>query len=155
RGRPLITPQVRHDRGVRMRIRAIHAQSRGRDGRPGIQRALQAGGGRLGRNRIIRLMRAEQLRGRPHRRFRVTTHADPTAAPAPNRLEQVFQDAAPNRIWTADITAIPTGDGWLYLAVLLDLYSRRIVGWAIRATMCTALGGAPGDRAPGGAAPRP
>jgi putative transposase len=139
RGRPLITPQVRHDRGVRMRIRAIHAQSRGRYGSPRIQRALQAEGERLGRNRIIRLMRAEQLRGRPHRRFRVTTHADPTAAPAPNRLKQVFQAPAPNRIWTADITAIPTGDGWLYLAVLLDLYSRRIVGWAIRPTMDTDL----------------
>jgi putative transposase len=139
RGRPLITPQARRDRGVRIRIRAIHAHSRGRYGSPRIQRALQAEGERLGRNRIIRLMRAEQLRGRPHRRFRVTTHADPAATPAPNLLKQVFRAPAPNRIWTADITAIPTGEGWLYLAVLLDLYSRRIVGWAIRPTMETDL----------------
>jgi transposase InsO family protein len=122
---------------LRVRIRAIHAKSRQRYGSPRIHRALQAEGTPLGRNRVIRLMRAEQLRGRPHRRFRVTTQADPTAAPAPNRLNQVFQASAPNRVWTADITAIPTGEGWLYLAVLLDLYSRRIVGWAVRATMET------------------
>lgn len=138
-GRPLITPQVRANRRLRTRIRAIHAASRGRYGSPRIHRALHAEGERLGRNRVIRLMRAEQLRGRPHRRFRVTTHADPAAAPAPNLLNQVFQAPAPNRVWTADMTAIPTGEGWLYLAVLLDLYSRRIVGWAIRSMMDTDL----------------
>src|SRR5438105_155547 len=83
-----------------------------------VQRALQAEGERLGRNRVIRLMRAEQLRGRPQRRFRVTTQTDPAAAPAPNLLKQDFHAVAPNRVWTADITAIPTGEGWLYLAVL-------------------------------------
>jgi putative transposase len=140
RGRPLITPHVRADRGLRARIRALHTASRERYGSPRIHRALQAEGERLGRNRVIRLMRAEELRGRPHRRFRVTTtQADPAAAPAPNLLKQVFQAPAPNRVWTADITAIPTGDGWLYLAVLLDLYSRRIVGWATRSTMETEL----------------
>ena len=139
RGRPLITPQVRADRGLRRRIRAIHTTSRGRYGSPRIHHALQAEGERLGRNRVIRLMRAEQLRGRPHRRFRVTTHADPAAAPAPNLLNQVFQAVAPNRVWTADITAIPTGQGWVYLAVLLDLYARRVVGWAIRPQMDTEL----------------
>ena len=137
RGRPLITPQVRADRGLRARIRAIHAASRERYGSPRIHRALQADGERLGRNRVIRLMRAEQLRGRPWRRFRVTTQADPTAAPAPNRLKQKFRTTGPNRVWTADITALPTGEGWLYLAVLLDLYSRRIVGWAIRPSLET------------------
>ena len=140
RGRPLITPQVQTDRALRTRIRAIHAASRQAYGSPRIQRALRDEGERVGRNRVIRLMRAEELRGRPHRRFRVTTtHADPTAIPAPNRLNQDFQAPAPNRVWTADITAIPTGDGWLYLAVLLDLYSRRIVGWATRSTMETDL----------------
>ena len=138
-GRPLITPQVRTNRALRVRIRAIHAESRGRYGSPRVHRALQAEGERLGRNRVIRLMRAEQLRGRPHRRFRVTTHTDPAAAPAPNLLKQDFHAAAPNRVWTADITAIPTGEGWLYLAVLLDLYSRRVVGWAVRPTLETEL----------------
>jgi transposase InsO family protein len=138
-GRPLITPQVRADRGLRMRIRVMHAESRGAYGSPRIHRALRAQGQRLGRNRVIRLMRAEQLRGRPARRFRVTTCADPAAVPAPNLLKQVFEAPAPNRVWTADITALPTGEGWLYLAVVLDLYSRRVVGWAIRSTMATDL----------------
>jgi len=140
RGRPLITPQVRANRALRTRIRAIHAESRERYGSPRIHHALQAEGAHVGRNRVIRLMRAEQLRGRPQRRFRVTTtHADPAAIPAPNLLNQVFHAPAPNRVWTADITALPTGDGWLYLAVLLDLYSRRIVGWAMRPTLETEL----------------
>ena len=135
RGRPLITPQVRANRALGVRIRAIHAASRGRYGSPRIHEALRAEGARLGRNRVIRVMRTEQLRGRPSRRFRVTTLTDPAAAPAPNLLRQVFHAAAPNRVWTADITAISTGEGWLYLAVLLDLYSRRIVGWAVRPTL--------------------
>jgi putative transposase len=138
-GRPLITPQVRANRALRTRIRVIHAESRGRYGSPRIHRALRAAGECVGRNRVIRVMRAEQLRGRPTRRFRVTTEADPTARPAPNRLNQVFAAPAPNRVWTADITALPTAEGWLYLAVLLDLYSRRIVGWAIRASLATEL----------------
>jgi transposase InsO family protein len=139
RGRPVITPQVRTNRGLRARIRAIHAASRGRYGSPRVHQALQAQGERIGRNRVIRLMQVEQLRGRPRRRFRVTTQADSTKAPAPNLLNQVFTAAAPNRIWTADITALPTGEGWVYLAVLLDLYSRRIVGWALRPTLETEL----------------
>ena len=135
RGRPLFTPRVRADQALRTRIRAIHAASQARYGSPRIQRALQADGERVGRNRVIRMMRTEQLRGRPHRRFRVTTCADPAATPAPNRLQQRFNAPAPNRVWTADITAIPTAEGWLYLAVLLDLYARRIVGWAVHPTL--------------------
>jgi putative transposase len=139
RGRPLVTPRVRANRGLRARIRAIHAASRGRYGSPRVHEALHAAGERVGRNRVIRLMRREQLRGRPARRFRVTTQPDPARAPAPNVLNQVFAAAAPNRVWTADITAIPTREGWEYLAVLLDLYSRRVVGWAMRPTLDTEL----------------
>ena len=139
RGHPLMTPQVRANRGLRARIRAIHAESRGRYGSPRIHRALQVAGERVGRNRVIRVMHAEQLRGRPRRRFRATTPADAAAIPAPNLLNQVFHAAAPNQVWTADITAIPTGEGWVYLAILLDLYSRRVVGWAVRPTLETAL----------------
>src|SRR5262245_11260948 len=137
RGRPLVTPRVRANQGLRARIRAIHAASRGRYGSPRVHEALQAAGARVGRNRVIRLMRREQLRGRPARRFRVTTQADPASAPAPNLLNQVFAAPAPNRIWTADMTAIPTREGWVYLAVVPDLYSRRIVGWAMRSTLDT------------------
>jgi putative transposase len=139
-GRRLVTPPVRADRALRTRIRAIHAARRQSYGSPRILRELRAEGTWVGRNRVIRLMRAEQLRGRPRRRFRVmTTQADPTAAAAPNLLKQRFAASAPNRVWTADITAIPTGEGWLYLAVLLDLYSRRVVGWATRSTLASDL----------------
>jgi putative transposase len=138
-GRPLFTPRLRADRALRVRIRAIHAASRARYGSPRVHRALQAAGTHVGRNRVIRLMRGDDLRGRPHRRFRATTRADPAATPAPNRLNQQFAVTAPNRVWTADITALPTGEGWLYLAVLVDLYARRIVGWAVRPLIDTDL----------------
>jgi putative transposase len=139
RGRPLMSPRVRANRSLQVRIRAIHAAARGRYGSPRVQAALRDEGEYIGRHRVMRLMRRDGLRGRPHRRFRVTTQADPAAVPAPNRLDQQFEAAAPNRVWTADITALPTGEGWLYLAVLLDLYSRRVVGWAVRATLETEL----------------
>ena len=140
RGRPRLTPRVRADRGLRARIRAIHAESRGAYGSPRIHEALQQAGHGVGRNRVIRLMQGEQLVGRARRRFHVTTTlADPTAAPAPNYLAQRFTVASPNEVWAGDITAIPTMEGWLYLAVLLDLYSRRIVGWATDRTLETSL----------------
>jgi transposase InsO family protein len=137
-GRAPVTPRVRADRGVRLHLRAIHAANRSY-GSPRLHAALRAAGTRIGRKRVIRLMQAEQLRGRPHRRFHVTTQVDRGAVYAPNRLQQQFQVAEPNRVWTSDITALPTGDGWLYLAVVLDLYSRRIVGWATRPTLATDL----------------
>lgn len=137
RGRPLMTPQVRRNDALRRSIRLIHAESRGTYGSPRVLRALREQGTRVGRNRIIRLMHHEQLHGRPRRRFRVTTHADPAAVPAPNRLARQFAVDGPNRVWAGDLTALPTAQGWLYLAVLLDLWSRRVVGWALRATLET------------------
>jgi transposase InsO family protein len=109
-----------------------------------LHQVLHQAGHRISRKRVIRLMRVEGLRGRARRRFRTTTVVDPHAAPAMNQLAQRFTVAAPNRVWTADITAIPTQEGWLYLAVVLDLWSRRIVGWALRPTIeaevvCAAL----------------
>jgi putative transposase len=137
RGRPLCTAPVRRSETLRRRIRLIHAESRGTYGSPRVLRALREEGERVGRNRIIRLMRLERLAGKPRRRFRVTTHADPVAVPAPNRLARQFAVAGPNRVWAGDVTAVPTAQGWLYLAVLLDLWSRRVVGWAVRATLET------------------
>ena len=137
RGRPLIRPQVDANRGLRARIRAIHAARRGRYGSPRVHAALQADGHRVGRHRVMRLMRLDRLHGRPRRRFRVTTPSGPHAAPARNLVHQPFTVPAPNRVWSADITAIPTAHGWLYLAVVLDLYSRRVVGWALRPTLDT------------------
>src|SRR5262245_52339234 len=138
RGRPLLSPQVRRNETLRRRIRLIHADSRGTYGSPRILRALREDGERVGRNRIIRVMRTERLAGKPRRSFRVTTtQADPAAAPAPNRLARQFRVEGPNRVWAGDLTAVPTAQGWLYLAVLLDLWSRRVVGWAVRATLET------------------
>jgi transposase InsO family protein len=137
RGRPLITPRVRVNHALRRRIRLIHAESRGTYGSPRVMRALREAGTRVGRNRVIRLMRTEQLRGRPRRRFRLTTQTDPAATPAPNRLGRQFAVHGPNRVWAADLTALPTAQGWLYLAVLLDLWSRRVVGWAVSPTLET------------------
>jgi transposase InsO family protein len=139
RGRPLIRPQVARNDTLRQRIRLIHAEHRGAYGSPRILRALRAEGMHVGRNRVIRLMRAEQLRGRPRRRCRTTTQADPGATPAPNLLARHFAVRGPNRVWAADLTALPTGQGWLYLAVLLDLWSRRVVGWALRPTLETEI----------------
>lgn len=139
RGRPLFTPRGGANRALRAKIRAIHAESRGRYGSPRVHAALQAQGERVGRKRVIRLMQAEQLQGRTPRRFHLTTQADPTAAPAPNVLAQQFGVRRPNAVWAADITALPTQEGWLYLAVLLDLYSRAVVGWAVDRTLETRL----------------
>lgn len=139
RGRPLIAPRVRANRVLAARIRAIHRASCERYGSPRVHHALHAQGERVGRNRVIRLMQREQLCGRPRRQFRVTTVTDSTATPAPNVLKQVFRATGPNRIWLADITAVATAEGWVYLAVVLDLWSRRIVGWAMRSTLASEL----------------
>lgn len=86
-----------------------------------------------GRRRIMRLMKEAHLSARPRPRVRRTTHADPNASGriAPNVLDRDFSAPTPNRKWLADITAIPTGEGWLYLAVVLDVFSRLVVGWAM------------------------
>src|SRR5207247_11337598 len=126
RGRRVFSTQGRANERLRRRIRVIHAESRQRYGSPRTHAALQASGERVGRNRVIQLMCAEQLRGRPRRRFRVTTtRSDATASPAPNRVNQVFQASKPTTVWTGDITAIPTGEGWLSSAVALDSSWRR------------------------------
>jgi transposase InsO family protein len=133
--RPRVAARQQANQALRRRIRLIHADSRGSYGSPRVLRALREAGDRLGRHRVMRLMRTEQLRGRPVRRFRVTTQADPLATAAPNHLNRAFRVSAPNRVWAGDMTAILTRAGWLYLAVLLDLYSRRVVGWAVRRTL--------------------
>ena len=145
----MVRPQVYRNDLLRRRIRIIHAESRGTYGSPRVLRALRDEGQAVGRNRVRRLMRAEQLRGRPRRRYRVTTQADPAATPASNVLARHFTVAGPNRVWAGDVTALPTGQGWLYMAVLLDLWSRRVVGWAVRPTLETELVVAAGHMAVG------
>ena len=135
--RPVPSPRRQHDDVLRHQLRVAHRASRGVYGSPRLHQALRQAGHRIGRKRVMRLMRVDGLQGRCRRRFRVTTVSDPTARPATNQLAQQFTVAAPNRVWAADITAVPTHEGWLYLAVLLDLWSRRVVGWALRPTIET------------------
>jgi len=134
------------DRALTRQLRLVHADSRGTYGRPRLQRALARRGYRLSEKRVARLMRAAGLVARGRRRFRRTTMADP-AAVARNTLARRFQIAAPNTVWAADITALWTGEGWSYLAVLLDLASRRVVGWALHAVLDARLVVAALDRA--------
>ena len=112
-------------------IRAIHRESRGVYGSPRVHARLRAQSGRYGRNRIARLMREMQIQGKRRRKFRVTTDSDHTLPISGNILDRKFTIGMPNKAWVADITYIATKEGWLYLAGVMDLYSRRIVGWAM------------------------
>ncbi len=123
------------DARLRVAIRAIHAESRRSYGSPRIHRELRAQGQRHGRKRIARLMRVEGLRAKRSRRYRATTRSDATRPPAPNTLGRRFAVREVNRVWAGDVTACWTGEGWLYLAALLDLGSRRVVGWATSGTL--------------------
>jgi len=116
------------------RMRQLHAQTKERYGAVKLWRALSALGVACGRHRVARLRRLHGVVARRVRRFRTVLEPHQFAPPAPNRLQQVFVASAPNRIWAGDLTAIATRAGWLYLAVLLDLYSRRVIGWAMSAT---------------------
>jgi len=138
RSRPA-SSRAQTDQRLRVHLRACHAASRGTYGSPRLHRDLQDLGLRVGRRRVIRLMRTDQLRGRIRRRFQATTSSDPAAAPAPNLVAQAFGASRRNEIWAADMTALPTTEGWIYLAVLLDLWSRKVVGWAVGASLETDL----------------
>jgi transposase InsO family protein len=121
-------------------IRAAHAEARGAYGWPRVWSQLKASGVRVGKRRVERTMRRNGIRARGKRRFRVGTTDSNHALPiAPNLLARNFTVAAPNTVWVGDMTYIRTGEGWLYLAVVLDLFSRRIVGWAMGATIDSAL----------------
>jgi putative transposase len=113
-------------------IRRVHASSRGRYGSPRVHAALRTEGVRVGRHRVAHLMRQHGIAGRRPRRARPRTTDSRHALPvAPNLLERQFTATAPNQVWLADLTYIRTGEGWLNLAVVLDLFSRKVVGWAM------------------------
>ena len=116
-------------------IRAVYAANRGACGWPRIWRELHAQGIRVGKQRVQRLMQQHGIRARGKRRFRITTDSRHGLPIAPNLLNRNFAVAAPNRAWTSDITYIPTNEGWLYLAVVIDLFSRRVVGWLMQPEM--------------------
>lgn len=114
-------------------IQQLHRQTKARYGAVKLWRALQLAGVRCGRHRVARLRRQHGLLAQRVRRFRMIHERHEFVPPAPNRLQRLFVAPAVNRIWAGDLTAIATRAGWLYLAVGLDLYSRRVIGWAMSA----------------------
>lgn len=130
---------ARADAALSARIAEIHRHARATYGAPRIHAELTAEGIHVGRKRVARLMRAARLQGASRRKWVTTTVRDRTQRPAPDLVERNFSAPAPNRLWVADITYIPTGAGFLYLAVVLDSFSRRIVGWAMETHLRTEL----------------
>jgi len=134
RAQPL-SERVKADAVLAARIRMIHTGRRRKYGSPRVHRELRDQGLRHGEKRVARVMRQEGIRAIPPKRYRVTTqsgHREPIAANHLARRFGVADQAGANTAWAADITYIPTREGWLYLAVILDLASRRVVGWSVR-----------------------
>jgi hypothetical protein len=130
------SPRKIANRELLVDIRRVHAQHRGRYGAPRIHAELRAEGQTVCRKRVERVMRQHGIRAHAPRRYRVCTtdskHSLPVAA---NLLDRNFIADRPNQVWLADITYVPTGEGWLYLAVILDLFTRKVVGWSMREHM--------------------
>jgi len=141
RDRPL-SPRAQRHAQIQQAVQQVHAQSHGIYGSHKIARELEERPDLESacRNTVAQAMRELGLKSRITRAFTpTTTQADPTKQPAPNRLAQDFTAAAPNRKWVTDITYLPTAEGWVYLAVVLDLFSRKVVGWALSNSLATEL----------------
>ena len=119
------------DRALVEKIQAVHGDSRRTYGSPRVHASLKAAGYRIGRKRVARLMRENDIRAKAKRKFKVTTDSRHDHPVAPNLLDRQFTVEAPDTVWLADISYIWTREGWLYLAVVLDLFSRQVVGWAM------------------------
>jgi putative transposase len=138
RGRPVSPRRERQD-VLTAQIRTVHAQVNGRYGSPRVHAELVARGHGCCVNTVARLMRQAGIAAKTKRKFRHTTDSNHDRPVADNLLDRQFDPAAPNEAWVADITFIPTREGWLYLAVVEDLYSRMVVGWAMAARMTSRL----------------
>jgi len=127
------------DARLAVEITKIHEESDKAYGSPRVHVALEKRSRRVSRKRVARIMRQRNLAGKRRRRFCITTTRDKTLPVAPNVLARRFMQTAPNRVWVGDITYLWTREGWMYLAVLIDLCSRRVVGWAISSSLATDL----------------
>ncbi len=127
------------DEAVLAHIKAAHAGSKGEYGWPRIWKELVAKGVRVGKDRIQKLMKLHGIKAKGKRRYVVTTDSKHNLPIAPNLLDRNFQPEQPNTVWTGDITYIPTDEGWLYLAAVIDLHSRQVVGWSMAPHMQTSL----------------
>ena len=132
RDRP-VSARAAEDQRLLPVLRRLHQQAREQYGAIKLWRAVNESGIRCGRHRVVRLRKLAGLEARRTRRFRVIVEHHQLPPPAPNLLQQCFVTTALNRVWVGDFTAIPTRAGWLYVAVLLDLYSRRVIGWNMSA----------------------
>jgi putative transposase len=112
-------------------IREIHRRSKGRYGSPRITEDLWERGNNCGKNRVARLMKTHRIVGRAKLKFKATTNSKHNLPVAPNLLGQNFTATAPNKVWVSDLTYIATREGWLYLAVIIDVFSRQVVGWSM------------------------
>jgi putative transposase len=131
--------RARADAHLTARIVAIHRASRGTYGVPRVHAELAMAGTPCGRKRVARLMRCAGLQGCHRRRPFHTTQRDPQAEPAPDLVQRTFTASAPNQLWIADITYVPTWEGFLYLAVILEVFSRRVIGWSMAEHLRTEL----------------
>jgi transposase InsO family protein len=134
-----VCDRTREDDRLREKVLEIHRASRGTYGSPRIQEELKARKFTVGRKRVARLMREKGITARPRRRYRRTTDSNHGLAVADNVLERNFNVSCPDTVWATDITYVRTWQGWLYLAVVIDLFSRRIVGWSMAGHMRTDL----------------
>jgi putative transposase len=137
--RRMISARTRENLNLRQRIKTIHDRSRQIYGAPRIHAQLQDEGTRVGRKRVARLMKESGLAGVSRRKRTVTTRRDRSARPAPDLVDRKFVADKANALWVADITYVPTWVGFLYLAVVLDVWSRKIVGWAMAGNLRTTL----------------
>ena len=147
-------PRRQENERLLLEIRAIHAQSRKVYGSPRVAFELKERGFPYGRHRVARLMRENQIFSKTKRKFKATTNSRHNLPVAPNLLAGNMAAIIPNHVWVSDITYIPTGEGWLYLAAVMDIFSRRVVGWSMKSRMTRdlvieALKQAIGRRQPG------
>lgn len=131
--------RAQSDRALQQRIAQVHHDSGRRYGSPRVRQQLRREGLRVSKRRVERGMQALGLCGRSPRRFRVTTRSDPSHRVEPNVLARQFTATRPNERWVTDISYVWTAEGWMYLAAILDLYSRSVVGWALDTTLSTTL----------------
>ena len=121
------------------KIKEIHEESRGLYGSPRIHQELLRSGNKGSRKRVARLMRQEGVQSRIRKKWKTTTKSNPKAEAAPNHVDQNFSISEPNKVWVSDITYVATEDGWLYVGVVLDLFSRRVIGLSMGETLETTL----------------
>ena len=129
--------QRRHlsDDALLVHIKAVHGESRGGYGWPRVWKELLARGIRVGKERVQKLMQLHGIRGKGKKRFKVTTDSNHTLPISPNLLNREFAVSVRDTVWAGDITYIATDEGWLFLAVVIDLFSRQVVGWSLQETM--------------------